>query len=370
MKKVIIIHFRSVKDYPPVINAARYLASRNMLVTIFSGSHSRSPFSFQQKGITLRQFFFKSGLPILEYARYGWFYVAAFLELVKTRNTPILYYESISALPVWFYFLIFRNSKRPLFIHYHEYFTKAEYAGQTLLERVGRKVEPLLFRRAVWISHTNTERMTFHQQDFPRLQAQQLQVLPNYPSSQWLATSSRTVDYEKTPFKIVYVGSLSLTGTYIREVLEWVKAQAGNVVCDIYCQNATAEILELLGSQPQALISFKGTIPYDALPKVLPNYHAGLVLYTGAYTNFIYNAPNKIFEYLACGLDVWCPDVLISSKPYQQRDAYPKMIMVDFARLATFDYRQALSRAGLPFRPSPYTMESVYEKLYQKLIQC
>jgi hypothetical protein len=42
--------------------------------------------------------------------------------------------------------------------------------------------------------------------------------------------------------------------------------------------------------------------------------------------------------------------------------------MVDFERLADFDWRNARSRKGLGYQPSPYVMEDVYAEFLKGLI--
>lgn len=50
-------------------------------------------------------------------------------------------------------------------------------------------------------------------------------------------------------------------------------------------------------------------------------YDVGLVLYNGIILNHIYSVPNNVFEYLACGLQVWYSDKLISTRKFIQENA-------------------------------------------------
>ena len=100
---------------------------------------------------------------------------------------------------------------------------------------------------------------------------------------------------------------------------------------------------------------------------MLVNYDVGLILYNGNSTNFIYNAPNKLFEYLACGLDVWFSKDLVTSKDYIIENSYPKILEVDFNRLDKFDYQFAISRKGLFHKPTDFYCELVYQNFLKTL---
>jgi hypothetical protein len=55
------------------------------------------------------------------------------------------------------------------------------------------------------------------------------------------------------------------------------------------------------------------SINYFKLPEVLIKYDVGLTIYKGFIPNYIYNVPNKVFEYLACGLKVWYSKDLLTT---------------------------------------------------------
>jgi hypothetical protein len=45
-------------------------------------------------------------------------------------------------------------------------------------------------------------------------------------------------------------------------------------------------------------------VDYYQLPMELVKFDVGLVLYKGTIPNHVYSVPNKVYEYLNCGLDV------------------------------------------------------------------
>jgi hypothetical protein len=293
----------------------------------------------------------------------------AFLELIKNPQIPVIYFESISSPPVYFFFLLFPFSKRTIAIHYHEYFDREEHKEQSFLERLGRRLEPLLFKRATWISHTNSDRLSRFHSEFPSITSSKLRLLPNYPSERWIRKPRVKNLYSDEPIKLVYVGSVSMKRLFLSELAQWLIKQEGKYTCDIYSKNMDSEVLQFLKAQPSGLLNYKGSIHYDHLPELLPAYDVGLILYNGLYSNnFVYNAPNKLFEYYACGLDVWFSDTLISTHIYETHDSYPKIVKIDFNNLDNFDAQVALSREGLMYKKSDYVLENVYNRLYSEIL--
>ena len=339
--ELLILHFRDTNKYPPILNLINFLQSTSTSFSLVRGTNS---FSKLANAITYFVFFTKS-----------------FFALLEKKNKTVLYYESISAVPVYFYFKLFPNSKKKIFIHFHEYFSLSDYQRQSYLERVGRKLEVNLFKRAKWISHTNKHRLDLFHKEFPNLSNFVLKTLPNYPPSSWLRAPKQMNEAQKTDIiKLVHIGALSINGMY----LEYVLKHFGNnpkFTIDFYSHNFTPEITALISNYSNC--SIKGSIAYQDIPTLKGLYDLGLVLYNGSSLNFTYNAPNKIFEYLALDLDVWCSDKLITAGEHQRLECYPKMIMVNYENLEVFDVAKATDKSGLEYVPSPYVCEPVYEKL-------
>ena len=85
--------------------------------------------------------------------------------------------------------------------------------------------------------------------------------------------------------------------------------------------------------------------------------------FTMVIYRIIYNAPNKLFEYLACGLDVWFPHLIKSSLPYATESSYPKVLPVNFDKLETYDLKVMIDRTGLEYKPSDYYCEDGFSYL-------
>ena len=116
-------------------------------------------------------------------------------------------------------------------------------------------------------------------------------------------------------------------------------------------------------------IEVKPGLPYDELPRIIKNYTVGVVLYNGHIPNYIYNAPNKLFEYLACGLDVWLPQTMIGSLPYVTQNSYPKVTALDFTTLPEFDLYSGIDRTGLHFKPTTFFCEDVLIEITKLLFK-
>lgn len=292
------------------------------------------------------------------YWNYLKFYLFTFFYLLYHRFTSVLYFDTISSLPALFYKKI-KGSSINLMVHFHEYVTNKEYEKGMRLNCVMHKFENKMSNEFSWISHTNIVRLNKYAQDvqFSSHKLNVLKVMPNYPPLKWLSTSVNRNIEDK--IKLVYIGSLGLETMYLEEIVDWVNAHADRYSIDFYSHNINQSALTFLNDHASDIIRFCGAIQYHDIPKVLQHYQVGLVLYKPVSDNYIYNAPNKIFEYFACGLDVWFPKSMSYALSLTTVDVYPKLIPVDFDQLHDFDDRLALSTKNYQQRLSKICCENV-----------
>jgi hypothetical protein len=375
MQKLAIIHFSPIELYPPVLNWLNFLSQQNGNVRAdvytlkdFGRADFRPatqnikvirPGSMTRAAGSWRKNF------LFAYANYILFYCITLLRLIITRPDVILYYETLSCFPAFIYKKYFRRKVR-LFIHYHEYTSQEEYAKGMILSRWGLALEKRLFPRAEWISHTNADRIRLFRKDNEGIVLPSVHELPNYPPRSW-QESRATGRMPGEPLRIVYVGALSMETMYTREFANWVTAQSGAVIWDIYSDNITPDARAFLESVENKYIRFREGVNYFSLPDILSKYDIGVILYKGHILNYVYNAPNKIFEYLACGLDVWFPRVMKGAMPLVTTGTFPKVIPLDFEMLDTFDLLPAIDRKGIEFRPASYCYEDVLSPLLKKI---
>jgi hypothetical protein len=87
------------------------------------------------------------------------------------------------------------------------------------------------------------------------------------------------------------------------------------------------------------------------------------VIYKPLTENYLYNAPNKIFEYLACGLNVIIPDSMNYAKQYVNQESNQSIISVDFENLQTFDFNILLKNKASSDLPTQFIAEFVYAEI-------
>jgi hypothetical protein len=344
MKSIVILHFRPPKLYPPLLNFLSYLEERNIRYKLVTAKE------FNSKNVFFRF------LSVLDFFING--SLSTFFHL-----GPIICYESISASGL--FASSFLKRKQDIYFHYHEYFSIEEYKRESFLERLGLKLEKSILKKALWISHTNYDRLEKWSNENPCIQKEKLGILPNYPPKKWTHSKPKE-NYTHEKIRLLHIGALSLNTMYLKEVLDMIGGDP-RFSLDFYSHIISRDVHKEIDKHANCFI--KGAIDYNKIPLLRNNYDVGLVLYNASTLNFKYNAPNKIFEYLSLGLDVWCSDKLISAKQYECVDTYPKMILVDFTRFNQFDVSKARSIEGLSYSPSPYHCEEVFDSFVEKIFQ-
>jgi hypothetical protein len=343
-----IIHFQPIEKYPPVLNTVDILSTTldNIKVYLFTTEQYSSLDIYfasnanieivRYKGIR------KQDSRIVRFWVYIKFYLSVTFKLFSLKPNKVLYYETISALPAIIYKSIQVNSR--IFVHYHEYTTTHEYQVGMLLTKICHKLEKSFYSLFDWISHTNTVRLEMFVKDNPDIKYNKLKVLPNYPPKSWQISERLIASF---PVRVVYIGALGLSTMYTKEFCEWVAGLNGEVEFDIYSYNFEDGVQDFLSNLNSPYIHLKRGINYSQIPEVLSNYHVGVILYKGHIPNYIHNAPNKLFEYLVCNLDVWFPHIMEGTLPFVTVNNYPKVLKLDFANLDEVDISFLINREGL-----------------------
>lgn len=310
------------------------------------------------------------GSRIIRALKYLQFSVMTIFRLLRRRSDVVVYFDPYSAMPGILYHLL-TNRKRKLWIHFHEYFRPEWYAKGMLMVRAAHSLEKrFVFKTALGISHTNPDRARFFLDDNPAIDKTKVFSFPNYPPSQW-EKHHRKIGNHTHPIRIVALGSFTLKSTYLAEICQWVESHNGDVELDIYSLYYDEETKAFLQNLDHRWIRFhsKGIL-YDKIPIQFSQskFHVGLVLYKCKSLNSIYCASNKLFEYLACGLDVWYPTEMVGTKPYVTEGVYPKVLPVDFQCLKSLDLDSLLAREGHRYLRGKFFCEPVYSSWVSKLI--
>jgi hypothetical protein len=352
--------------YPPVTNFLNVIVKHAFFVKVWTTRNTKKRITYHNeklKTINRSPFPEKGDNVLKRLFKYFCFNISCFIGLVKYKPEAIVYYESYSVYPVFLYMKFFGKATK-LYIHYHEYEDQENYKNGMKQVKYYHKLEKeFLYKKATWISQTNTDRIQMFASDHPKLPSGILKVVPNYPPQDWLRHTNLIKPNGHTVIKTVYVGSLSLKDTFIKEYCDWVLKQNGKVYFHIYAYNLHDDTIEYLKSLNSDYIVFytKG-VEYNKMPALLADYDIGLILYKAHTKNYKYNAPNKLFEYQACGLKVFYPDVMLGIKPYLTENIIP----LNFKNMTSIDALVPNFRTSVASATS-YTAEEAFKELLHEL---
>lgn len=362
--KLSILHFNALEQYPPIMNVLNTFVQKAKTIlginvfTTKSINNSSKVFTSENIHINRTIGIDKSDNGVIRVIKYFWFNLSVLCQLLLKRPDSILYYETISAFPAIFY-KKFINRKCKLIAHYHEYTTVQEYqSGSGFVNRIW-KFEKNNFELLDMVSHTNSKRMELFKADYPNTTFARTMFLPNYPPKSWSEFNNLSLPIH--PIRFVYIGALSTETMYLKEICEWVKEQGAKVILDIYTSNISELANEYLKTNANKSIELKGGIDYFDIPNILKEYHVGLILYKGVISNHIYSEPNKLFEYLAIGLDVWLPKEIEGCKNFITVNQYPKVIDLDFNNLKQYGLEDLMAKNELVKNSNSFYCEPIYE---------
>ncbi len=372
IKKIVILHFLPLEQYPPVMNMIDYLSVNTSVKITVLTTLPEDRFRLKLYGNTnsnvniIRTSAINKG-KVLRLFHYVQYYLTSFYSLIINKPDTIFYIDTLSSFSGLFYKKWISRKVR-LMVHYNEYVTPDEYKhGMKLVNRF-HKMELSLYRDFSWISQTNAVRLGKFRKDIGMNDDALDNIfheLPNYPPPHWITEKKVKTD---GPHKLVYVGSLGMDTMYVSELIDWINGQKGMFTLDIYAYNVDEKTKAYLSDlKENSLVRFHGGCDYSNLPQVLPSYDIGIVMYKPFSLNTIHAVSNKIMEYLAFGLDVWFSKEMTHSLDYVREDCYPKVLAVDFMDLNHFDTEKAMNKANLKFVPSPYHYNNVYHQFRNHL---
>lgn len=374
MKRIAIIHFQPLEIYPPAVNFINFISckSGSVKVKVFSTKTTApvAKYRFDSAIDVYRIGTLNQSRPkICRAGHYFLYYFSVFFHLLFYRPTDILYYETLSFLPVYWYIYIMGKLGRQarVFCHYHEYISATEYEKGIFLNRRIHSLEKRKYPMMAWISHTNMDRMRMFIEDNLNVNVERTYILPNYPPLYWRKLARNQGD--SSVLSVVYAGALGMDTMFIKEFADWVNRQNGSVIWDIYSWQSSHDLLEYLSKTKNQYVQFKGHVNYDNLPATLNKYQVGVILYKGHIPNYIYNAPNKLFEYLAVGLDVWYPKTMIGIKEYVRDSEVPKVLELDYENMNDFDFRRAIDKMHLPIAINEFYAENAFRTFEEKIME-
>lgn len=371
-KKVFIIHFQPLELFPPAMNMIDFLSRdidlQLIVVTNKKGErNSLSVYTNTTGNVKIYRPSMQSASPLLRYFNYFLFYTVSFVLLLRYNPSIVWYIETLSSLPAMMYKKL-KGAKVSLMAHYHEYTESGLYKGGMFLSRWMYGMEYKTYLKYSWISHTNPVRLQMFKDDnnLNECKADIFHVMPNYPPLAWIKKSYNKAS-KNGKMKMVFVGSLGYDNMYLQEVIDWLAVHKNKFTLDVYSYNIDAKARKALEDSGQTNINYCGGCDYQSLPGILQAYDIGLVIYKPFSQNTIHAVSNKVFEYLACGLDVWYSQDMTYTFKYTRQDVYPKILPVNFEQLAAFDYQTAVSRNGVNYCASNYFYENVYPEILRHI---
>jgi len=355
--KLAIIHFNPPEKYPPLMNLLNFIAEKNEISTeVFTTHQNTGSNKYTNNSILIHYYGRNSFNFIKRYCTYLIFNLKTLIRLIAIRPDSVLVYETLSVLPAYYYLKFFKNKK--LMIHYHEYISPAEIALGSKYYKFLHHLEKKMFQNALWISHTNQQRLDLFQKDNNSVSFNNLNVLPNYPPLSFYDVVLHNIT---KPVKFVYCGVLSTENMFLKEFSDYIISQKGDATCDFYVLNCSDQIRAYFASKDDYL-RLKEEIFYFDLPEVLSKYDIGIVLHKGTLLNYKYNLPNKVLEYLASGLEVWCSGQLLTTVQFKDEHKIDKLNIVDFDNLPELQFLKTNNSIPNSFKIK-YNAEIIHNKL-------
>ncbi len=246
--------------------------------------------------------------PIVRYSSYLYYNLLSSLILLFSKVEHVTAFESLSVFPLWLRMKLRPSTKAHL--HFHEYLSEPERKASSGYMKFLFKLEDQLLKNYT-CSQTNEDRKRLFLKDKPFMKPAQVEVRPNMPPKSWwnkFGQFKKPSSYGK--IRLVHVGACDNKTMYIKEVLDWVQSNQDTLELTFISQQLDDSTKALILSYNYPTICIKAPVNYYELPQELMKYDVGLVLYKGHIPNYVYNVPNKVYEYLACGLKVLCDNSL------------------------------------------------------------
>lgn len=310
-----------------MMNLINTLLSKKFELVVYSTNQNKN--WFLKNNLIIRRFSHSFGSFIQRYYCYVLFNIGGFLKLIFDRPQIVMCFETYSIGPVFFYKMMY--PKTEIFIHFHEFDGVEQKLNTSGYVRFLQRLENILMHNAKWISHTNNDRINLFLSEHRDIKQERVVQFPNYPIREIWKTENRRI-FNSESIKLVYVGALGVNTTYIVEILDWISHVDSVFELTIFPGNIDPEVKILIEKHEGSNIRLEEKIPYYDLPKILHNFDVGLVLYNGNVPNMVFNVPNKVNEYLACGLNVWYSDVLVTTQTFSKENPDYPLFAVDFSK--------------------------------------
>jgi hypothetical protein len=319
-RNLTMLHFNVLEKYPPALNLISdvLIQKPEFKISVIT-SVNNSPYHNQSfSGVKILRLGSTSKNSMLRYASYLTYNFIGTLVLLIKRPDVVIVYETLSVLPAYVFARIF--PKKKIHIHFHEYLSIPEKNGASKYMKFLFKCEDMLLQKCT-SSHTNEDRRELFLKDNFKLKKQNVLVFPNMPpKSWWTEYGQHKKPWNGGKIKLVYVGVLDSETMYLEEVLRYVSQHPNELELTLFSQDVSLSARKLIVRFQSVNICLNAALDYSILPKELIKHDIGLVLYNGHIPNFVFNVPNKVFEYIYCGNKVLSDNCLISLSKLNSTD--------------------------------------------------
>jgi hypothetical protein len=312
-KSIVVLHFNVIEKYPPVLNFLRDFNSQRpeFKIYVFTTYNNSKYSNFKTFGSSIYRFGIISFNFLFRYLTFLFYNGLSFFCLLLFRPEIILVYETFSVFPAFIYSKVYK--KTIIHLHFHEYVSLSEKKSSSLYMKFLFYCEQCLLKVAS-CSHTNDDRKFLQLRDSPGINSSSVLVFPYFPPYYWWENYGiYKKKYESGCLKLLYIGSLDSETMYLEQILSLVKSHPFEVSLTLFCPSISATTKNILELYKSSNISLNEVLDYDILPSVLIQFDVGLVLYKGHIPNYVFNVPNKVYEYLSCGLHILVDRSLITS---------------------------------------------------------
>jgi len=312
-KKIAILHFNIIEKYPPVMNFIYDKLEENpeLQILVFTTQNTTSYQTPHFPNTKIYRFGEVSANPIVRYSSYLYYNLLSSLILLFSKVGHVTAFESLSVFPLWLRMKLRPSSKAHL--HFHEYLSEPERMASSGYMKFLYKLEDSLLNNCT-CSQTNEDRKRLFLEDKPFLKPEKVEVRPNMPPKSWW---NKFGQFKKPStdgkIRLVHVGACDNKTMYVKEVLDWVKSNPDTLELTFISQQLDDATKAIILSYKCSTICIQAPVNYYELPQELMKYDIGLVLYRGVIDNHRFSVPNKVYEYLTCGLKVFCGNNLIST---------------------------------------------------------
>jgi hypothetical protein len=341
--KIAILHFNIIEKYPPVMNYIFNALEENpsKKIIVFTTKNTTLYTTPCFPNTTIYRFGTISSNPIKRYASYLWFNLMCIILLLINRIEKITVFETLSIFPFWVFSKIYNNIKGH--IHFHEYISEPERMASSAYMKGLFKLEDQLLKKYP-CSQTNEDRKQIFLTDKPFLKSEMVEVRPNMPPKSWWKNYGQFKKQSSDEIiRLVYVGAFDKQTMYVKELLDWVNANNEYLELTIFSQELGKETQSFILAYNCKSIKLLQPIDYYDLPKELVNFDIGLVLYKGNFPNHVYSVPNKVYEYLSCGLQVIVDQKLITTV----RLDIEQIHVVDYTSLDLESIKKSISKVAI-----------------------